>query len=366
MAQRETDTTIMASQVARMFFDRQMSKIEIAARLDISRFRVARLIDQALAQGLVRIEFLDVPARDRELARLIEGQWDLDLCAVSAASGGATESSITRVVRLAAAILGDLLHSNDVVGIAWGSTLAAVVEEIQPRNDPTIAVVQMAGSSTRIARERTPGELARRLAERLGAVHHPLFAPAFVEGREMRDALMRERDVRATVELFDNITLAIVGIGSMGDRRQGPSSSLLQSGVLDAQEVAELQEAGMVGDLALYPFDGAGRFIEPGLAERAVAISIQQLRNVPRVLAVAAGPNKAAAIRGALNTGVIRILVTDSAAARAVLDMQPSPHDAGPRRTGRLRRQTSRSESLDPADPVDAEPPAAVSPAQVD
>ncbi len=44
-------------------FDRGMTKVEIAAHLGISRFRVARLLDGALASGLVRIEYRDVPPR---------------------------------------------------------------------------------------------------------------------------------------------------------------------------------------------------------------------------------------------------------------------------------------------------------------
>ena len=53
----------LSTQAARLFFDRQLNKVEIAARLGISRFRVARLIDDALADGLVRIEYRDTRGR---------------------------------------------------------------------------------------------------------------------------------------------------------------------------------------------------------------------------------------------------------------------------------------------------------------
>ena len=76
----------LSTQVARLFFDRQLSKVEIASRLGISRFRVARLIDGALADGLVRIEYRDVPAEDRELAGAMEERFGLDLCAVAVAT----------------------------------------------------------------------------------------------------------------------------------------------------------------------------------------------------------------------------------------------------------------------------------------
>ena len=310
----------LSTQVARLFFDRQLSKMEIAARLGISRFRVARLIDDALADGLVRIEYRDIPADDRGLAAVLEERFGLDLCAVAiAAADEATDEATTfnAVARLAAAVLHGLISSGDVIGVAWCSTLAAVVRELPTRSDPDLEVVQLAGSSARLDRGRDAGELARVLADRLGATHRAIYAPTFVETAALRAALLREPEVADTVARFNALDLAIVGIGAMPD--DGASSSLVRSGVLDDTEVLRLTELGAVGDLVVHPFDATGRFVAPDLAERAVAIGVEELRRVRRVVAVASGTRKAGAIRGALKSGVIRMLVTDGPTARAVL-----------------------------------------------
>lgn len=309
----------LATQVARLYFDRGLSKVEIATRLGMSRFRVARLIDGALAGGLVRIEYRDVPTEDVELARTIEDRFEIDLCSVAAmpnTDGGA----LSRVARLGAAILDGLIAGGETVGVAWGSTLAAVVREIPTRSDPSIAVVQLAGGSSQIDRELEPGQLSRLLADRLGGVHHALFAPAFVESRALRRALLRQPDVADAADRFESISLAIVGIGAMPSGTGQTSSSLLRSGVLTAETVARLVGLGAVGDLVVHPFDAAGQFVAPDLAERAMAIGVADLRRTRRVVAVATGLEKAAAIRGALRTGVVRILVTDAPTARAVLE----------------------------------------------
>ena len=47
---------VLAARVAREFYIDGVSKIEIAGRLGISRFRVARLLDSARETGMVRIE----------------------------------------------------------------------------------------------------------------------------------------------------------------------------------------------------------------------------------------------------------------------------------------------------------------------
>src|SRR5438270_13666739 len=47
---------VLAARVAREFYLDGVSKVDIADRLGISRFRVARLLEAARASGMVRIE----------------------------------------------------------------------------------------------------------------------------------------------------------------------------------------------------------------------------------------------------------------------------------------------------------------------
>ena len=105
MASSSSPVPDLASQVARLYFDRQMTKVEIAAHLGISRFRVARLIDSALADGLVRIEYRDVPAEDRALATQMEERFGLDLCAVADVADDADTGGLDVVAQLAGAVI---------------------------------------------------------------------------------------------------------------------------------------------------------------------------------------------------------------------------------------------------------------------
>jgi DNA-binding transcriptional regulator LsrR (DeoR family) len=313
---RNHDQGLM-TQAARLYFDRQMSKVEIAANLGISRFRVARLISDALDSGLVRIEYRDAPSTDLASAAEIESRFDLDLCVVAT-----TSDDLDALGRLGASIIDGLVAPGEVVGIAWGSTLAAVTAAIPTRRDPAMSVVQLAGSSIGFGRDQDPSELARVLADRWGASHHPLFVPAYVDRPAVRDALLRQTDVAATAALFGRLTTAIIGIGALGQTTE--HSSLTRYGALDADTVRTLARRGVVGDLLLHPLTESGAFPATDLARRAMSITVDGLRAVPRVVAVAAGADKAAAIRGALRSGIVRVLVTDPETVQAVLD--------GPRR----------------------------------
>ncbi len=309
---------VLALQVARLFFDRRMTRIEIAAQLGISRFRVARLLDGALADGLVRVEYRDLPIEDRDVARRLEDRFGLGLCAVAADGPIPTAGA---VAELAGSLLDGLIGQDETVGIAWGSTLAAVVAAVPPRHDPAIRVVQLAGSSSRLVGGRDAGELTRALAARLGAAHHAIYAPAVVDSAIVREALVRAPEVADAVGRFDDISLAVVGIGVIPADGVTPASSLIRSGALDAADIRRMVDLGAVGELVVHPFDLDGRFVDAALAARAIAIDIDRLRAIGRVVAVAWGVDKATAIRGALRSGVVDMLVTDARTAAAVLEV---------------------------------------------
>lgn len=337
----------LAGQVARLFFDRQLSKIEIANRLGISRFRVARLLDKALADGIVRIEFRDAPASDRDLGLALERRFRIDRCIVAADSDDPQGAA----AQLAAELIDGVLESRQSIGVAWGSTVARVVAAMPPRADRSIDVVQLAGNSAAMGIGTAPGDATRLLAERLGGRPHALHAPTFVESRNLRMALAREREIAQTFAWFDRLSVALIGIGAFeirstdpagshqsGSSGTGPSrtetdqlgapgaasSSLLRSGALLPADLADLVAAGAVGDLLVHPFNVDGHFVAPDLAARAMAISVPALRKIPRVVAVATGADKAVALRGALRTGIVQMLVTDVDAATRLLDTEPA------------------------------------------
>ena len=297
---------VARAHVARLFYLRGLTKQQIAARLGVSRFKVARLLDQAVADGTVRIEVRDPVAVDDAAAAGLEAAFGLDLAVVVRGDAG-------DVARTAAAWMPQLLAPGDVLGVAWGSTLRRVLEALPAAPGARIPVVQLCGSAAGVDPDDDPQGLARRAAERLGGALHPLPVPLLVSPAARLDLLANDA-VRPTVERFDDVTVALVGIGALDGR-----SSLVGGGRIGADEVATLRARGAVGDLIVHLFDAGGAIVPSDLPERAVAPSLAQLRGVRRVVAVAGGPGKDAAILGALRTGLVDVLVTDEASARAAL-----------------------------------------------
>lgn len=264
--------------VARLYYVRGLTKLQIADRLGISRFKVARLLDQAQEEGVVRIEIAEPVPVDDALSQRLEERFALQAAVVVEAEED--------VARAAASLLPTLLAPGDVLGVGWGETLSRIAEQLPPA-DAGVSVVQVCGAIAGLSRGTGPSEVALRFAERLGGPLYPLPAPAHTS-RAARRALVDNPAVRPTVEMFERVTLALVGVGV---RPRGK------------------------GHMLVHVFDGDGGF-EQDLD--AIALSIDQLARV-RLLAAAGGAVKRRAVLGALRTGFVDVLVTDRDCAEHAL-----------------------------------------------
>lgn len=310
-ARPRTPVSLEAAIVARRYYIDDRQKNEIAEELGISRFKVARLLDEAKASGIVRIT-VDMPADidlplGEELARAYGITRAIVVRAIDAAPG-ATPGLIGDA---AAQYLQGIVGSADVLGISWGTSLTALVDAVS--NLEPAEVVQLVGGVRAAELEVSGVELVRRLARKTGGRAHPLHAPLLVRTPAMAEELRGDPSLADAIGSFERLSVALVGIGSW----QPPRSSL--HGEFTEAERAELTAAGAVADICAIVVDAEGREIESAALARSVGISAAELRRVPEVVAVAGGSEKTAAIAAALRSGLVRTLVTDSQTAAGLL-----------------------------------------------
>lgn len=297
---------------ARRFFLDGASKSDIALELGISRFKVARLLDDAVRDGIVRIEIDSVPEIDVVLSRELAIAQGIRSAVVVRTIGGPEEFERAQLGRACATLLADTLEETDVLGISWGRTLHALVGQL-PRL-PACAVVQLVGSVPSLELDVNSMEVLRRVAERAGGPVFPLHVPLILDTPEMAAALRIDPHVRRTLAMFGTLTRAIVGIGAWS-----AGGSTVRA-ALSAADATTVDAGGAVADVCSIVFDASGAEVRAaGLPERCLAIRSAELRAVPDVTAVAAGGAKVEAIRAALRSGLVHRLVTTEDTARRLV-----------------------------------------------
>ena len=97
---------IQATTVARRYFIERQTKSRIAEDLAISRFKVARLIDEAIEEGLVRFEIDEAGELDARLSDLLRQKYSLRNALVLAGPDLPCSALIEPLGRMAASLLG--------------------------------------------------------------------------------------------------------------------------------------------------------------------------------------------------------------------------------------------------------------------
>lgn len=314
--------------VALLYYEEDLTQEEIAARLALSRSKVVRLLQQARRTGVVQIRVVAPHRSNRELERRLEHRFGLlQAVVVAAPARPAPEVVGAAIGQEAAAVLSPMLRPGLVLGMASGSTMQAVVDAMPAVLVPGMKVVEIQGLVFRTDTLRELDTLqVSRMARRLGAEYHMLPVPRELGSPEVAAALKLDSRVRETLELARRASVLLVGIGAFP--RLSPSLAHLP-----ADLVAELRQAGAVGEIAARFYDADGRPAASTLDARLIGLELQDVQRAPMRIGVAFGEPKVPAIAGALAGRYVNTLVTDADTALALLShagaaVEPTPSQA--------------------------------------
>ena len=315
------DELRLITRVARLYHEAGLKQPEIAERLRLSQPKVSRLLREAIEIGIVRISVGVPTGAFPQLEERLENRFGLQEAVVVEAVGQDEEQSLRGLGAAAAFYVESTIRTGEVVGLSsWSATLLAMVDAMHPVTTArNTRVVQILGGVGSPSAEVHAAHLTRRFAELVHGEPAFLPAPGVVGSAEARHVLLEDSFVRAAVGLFDDVTLALVGIGSIE-----PSRLLASSGnVFAEQELAMVRDLGGVGDVCLRFFSADGARLETPLNDRVIGMDLEQLRRIPRAVGVAAGRRKLPAIKGALEGRWINCLITDRYTAEALLAEAP-------------------------------------------
>ncbi len=304
--------------IARAYYEDGLPQREIAIRYGISRVKVSRLLQQARDEKIVQITIAPPLDSYADLEQALEKRYDLLEAVVVKAPAYDRKSVVSALGPPAAENLVRCLEGREVVGLSWGTTLHAVVEALPVMNWPGVTVVQILGGLGRPEAEVHGTDLARRMAQAFNSKLRILPSPGVLKSKLVRDALLEDPQIADTLALGAKADVVILGLGTPMH-----GSVVIQSDILNREEIQQLMDDGAVGDIALRFFDQNGHPIRHEVYDRMIGLTLEQIRNIPRRIGVAGGEGKLDVIRGALLGGYINVLITDDLTAMALLEQEP-------------------------------------------
>lgn len=321
MIQHNLSTSELAllTKVARLYYEQKIRQPEIAKQLNISQSRVSRLLTQAVEIGVVRITIVSPNSVHPELEDELREMLGLQDVIVAHVDDDTEESALSAIGSAGAGYLEATLNETDRIGLSsWSSTLLAVVDAMAPGLARAKEIIQIQGGVGNPTAQVQATRLTERFAAVTGGEVKYLAAPGVVANKAVRDGLFQDPYIGQVAEDWNQLTVALLGIGALQ-----PSKLLKDSGnTLSEDDLKSLSQAKAVGDVCLHYFDQIGNSVESTLDDRVIAISAKQLQAIPRRIGMAGGKRKVEAILAASKGKWIDVLITDSATAKWLLSEQ--------------------------------------------
>lgn len=293
-------------EIARMYYEQNLSQEDIALKSKISRATVSRALKDARERGFIRTVVISPSEVSQRLQDWLRTCFNLKFVSI-APSRTDTDASIDLVGQVAAAHLEATVTQDCVLGVAGGRTMLSLARQLKPADRTGVLVLPIMGGwigQTAIC----ASDVAREIAERWNARANVLFAPALVKDEIARQALLREEAITEILRGASNADMAVIGIASVtlevnaGDYVSG-------TGRISSRDVAELVKRGVVGETCAQFFDIKGRPVDVWNRTRTIAVPLEDLVKMPNVLAVGAGADKARAFLGACRMGIVKSLI---------------------------------------------------------
>lgn len=299
--------------IAKKYYIENMSQEEIARSMHMSRSNISRLLKSCMENRIVEVKINDVMSKEPELALAIKKKFQLIDVLISPSQKSLERSRESAGV-LSAQYLQKILKNGMVLGITPGRTSYYVAHHVELPGTASVDAIQLVGGTVSQTLDTDSQEITKRIARKLNGSSHVLHAPHMVKTKLLKDLLLQEPSISDHFKKFEEIDVALLGIGSS----KLHITTQMKTGSLSKADSLQLIELGAVADICGKYFDINGKTCNAGINERAIAIDLETLQKIPVVIGVAAGLEKVKATLSILRSGIINVLIIDEYLAQGL------------------------------------------------
>ncbi|OJX43914.1 MAG: hypothetical protein BGO78_02820 [Chloroflexi bacterium 44-23] len=304
--------------VAKMYYYHGMTTDAIARELTMSRSAVSRLLSFAKREGYVEIRINDPHNHPGMLEEKVQSIAQLERVQVVPMVSMVSDSEkLERVAQYTANYLSNIFSSGLILGVAWGTTTAAISRHLVPKTTHQSQIIQLNGAGNlESSGIEYASEIIMRFAHNFRASYHLFPVPAFFDKAQTRRAMWQETSIKKLLDIQDQADLLLYSIGAVD---AGIPSHLHTEGYLRPSDYTDLKRWGVVGDIATTFFREDGQDNGVLINQRSSGPSLDFIRK-KRGICVVSGLAKLRGLQAAVQGRLLRELIIDEPTARAFVE----------------------------------------------
>lgn len=307
----------------KMYYEMEMGQQEIADSLAISRATVSKMLKLGKEMGIVSIQVINPgDFLPNDLGEKMMKLFHLkDVVIVEDSPLETRDEFVHKLAVRTVHLIRDYIHEDDVIGVSMGKTLHDIchcqTEEIEPVKCTFVPVVGGVLSGLRDAENNNSNRIAADMAEVFGGEYAEFFSPAMFSNREVMEGFLQENAIKNIFRYYRRMSMVVMGIGIPN---RG-ASIMVKAGYIKTEELENLVDKGLVGDLSLQFFDEDGnteKFSDYNC--RVAGMPLSQIAQINTRIAIAArGISQAKALYAAVKRGFVNVLVLDQITAMQLI-----------------------------------------------
>ncbi|BDR57570.1 sugar-binding transcriptional regulator [Xylocopilactobacillus apicola] len=297
-----------------LYYEQNMTQEQIAKIIGISRPAVSKILQNARDQHLVEFFVKDFSKRTVELEIEIQKKYNLKTVkVVSNRFNRTTEAIEMQVGFLSAQYLQSIVKDVSSIGIGWGNAVSKFVDETDYFLARKLTVTPLVGGLGLLNLDIHANNLASKLATKLGCQYSTFYAPVIAASAKEAKELKESELVSSCIEAAKNVDVAFIGVGNDVE-----SSTWRKLEYISESETKELTKAGAIGDVVADFFDRDGQRVHTGFSNRLIGVTIDDLKKIPNVVAMAVGTKKTQSVKVLLENKIINALMIDQDLAEQI------------------------------------------------
>ncbi|HFH9837189.1 TPA: sugar-binding transcriptional regulator [Streptococcus suis] len=303
----------LIEKVAYLYYIKNLKQSEIAERLNLDRSSISRYLKQARDLGLISINFISENLEKLHLEQEIAEKYDLKVVHIIDTSDQPNYAKQSYFFQKAASFVNSELGKHQTIGLAWGTTMAKLIEALNIKRQLGAEVVPLVGGSGHHRLNHHINELVYNLSRQIEGKPYYMQAQVVESDVAVKKKVELDTAFETIREKWATLDMVVTAIGSMNSWSQWRH-------MLSEEDLDEIVAFEAVGDLCGRFFDSEGDELKTTVNRRTVAIPLDLLEKVPTVITILPSKKRLPALLALLKKDYITHLVLDNASALLLLE----------------------------------------------
>lgn len=307
----------IVAKIAELFYRQGISQYEIAKKFNFSTAKVCRLIKEAKSRDIIEFRIKKFDNRILELEREVEKAYNIKEVIIyynTDFEDYDEDFLFQEVGALATGYLGRVIEDGLNLALSWGKTLHSFVKNARVDRKCKVNIFATLGGANLITPEYQNNALVQTLCERIGGTAYPIYLPLVFE-TPVEELLKMESNIEQFLGSTSKIDYFFHSVGVVSEQ-----AKLYPHHGFDHAFLQSLRDKKVVGEVGFNFFDINGNYIDSGIEERSIKLSIDKIKKIKTKVAIVCGKEKVIPLKGYLNTGLCDVLITDSKTAFSVIN----------------------------------------------